>query len=99
MEAAAGTRRLYGPGRQHGRDTRHPNEAGDRTSTINAIHAHGRYEDRFCYVWGQVRYKDGIDNTVRITNFCHRYNCEALREDNTIPEEHARYRERGNDAT
>ena len=65
---------------------------------MGADHMDG-LKELYCYVWGQVRYKDGIDNTVRITNFCHRYNCEALREDNTIPEEHARYHERGNDAT
>jgi hypothetical protein len=55
---------------------------------------------KYCYVWGQVRYKDGFDNP-RITNFCHRYNCEALTDQNSIPPDHARYHEHGdwNDAT
>jgi hypothetical protein len=44
---------------------------------------------------GQVRYRDGFGNP-RKTNFCHRYNSEALRSDNTIPEDHARYHEHGN---
>jgi hypothetical protein len=52
----------------------------------------------WCYVWGRVRYRDGFGN-IQNANFCHRHNCVALREDNTIPEEHARYHEFGNEGT
>ncbi len=53
-------------------------------------------KQRYCYVWGRVRYRDGFGE-LRTTNFCHRYNCEARTENNTIPKVHARYHDYGND--
>ena len=49
----------------------------------------GGAKERYCYVWGRVRYRDGF-GALQMTDFCHRYNCEALRENGTIPEKHAR---------
>lgn len=54
--------------------------------------------ERYCYVWGRVTYIDGL-GALRTTDFCHRYNCEALRDGNEIPERFARYHEHGNDGT
>lgn len=65
----------------------------------------------FCYVWGVVYYLDGFDQ-VRVTRFCHRYNCAdfetiydsppgGLRyiKGKTIAAETARIHRYGNDAT
>jgi hypothetical protein len=53
---------------------------------------------KWCFVWGQVHYLDGFGDR-RTTNFCHRYNCEALSTENIIGEIDARYHESGNDGT
>jgi hypothetical protein len=57
--------------------------------------------ETYIYVWGQVRYKDGLENE-RVTNFCHRYNKNLLRRGSggapQIDTEYGRYHEYGNDA-
>lgn len=55
-------------------------------------------EGWYCYVWGRVHYKDGFD-VQRSTDFCHRYNSDAVRDGNEIPAEHARYHIYGNEGT
>jgi len=57
----------------------------------------GGAKDRWIYVWGEVRYKDGFDNW-RFTRFCHRYNCAALDTGYEILSRDARVHEFGNDA-
>lgn len=54
-------------------------------------------KERHCYVWGRVRYRDGFGK-LQTTDFCHRYNCEALR-DHIIAEEDFRIHEHGNKGT
>jgi hypothetical protein len=64
---------------------------------------------KFCYVWGVVYYVDGFTN-VRMTRFCHAYNCANLKDvyakaeltlivGKTIAADTARYHRYGNDAT
>jgi hypothetical protein len=53
----------------------------------------GRGDDRWLYVWGQVRYKDGFGQQ-RFTSFCHRYNLLGA-SNNTVPEENGRLHEYG----
>jgi hypothetical protein len=54
----------------------------------------GNRDDRWLYVWGQVRYKDGF-GMPRFTSFCHRYNLLGI-DKNTIPAENGRFHEYGN---
>jgi hypothetical protein len=53
------------------------------------------WRNRFLYVWGMVKYKDGFGKT-RFTKFCHRYNV-AAEVDLRINASDARYHEYGND--
>ncbi len=53
--------------------------------------------DRYCCVWGEVRYKDGFEKT-RFTKFCHRYPINVRTPDGTIDSDHARYHDYGNEA-
>jgi hypothetical protein len=58
-------------------------------------------ENRWIYVWGEVRYWDGFGRR-RITKYCHRYNCSAVFIDPetgySIRIEDARYHLHGNKA-
>jgi hypothetical protein len=58
--------------------------------------------ERFMYVWGVVRYKDGFGRR-RFTKFCHRYNSKAIEEamdgSACIRPEDGRYHDDGNGAT
>jgi hypothetical protein len=54
----------------------------------------GQVDDRWLYIWGQVRYKDGFE-VSRSVAFCHRYNLLGF-SDNTIPGESGRVHEHGN---
>jgi hypothetical protein len=53
--------------------------------------------EKFCFIWGTIRYTDGFGKE-RFTDFCHRYNCEAITAAKEIPESTARYHEHGNNA-
>jgi len=53
----------------------------------------------YLYVWGRVEYRDEFSETIRFTNFCHRYNCAVFDYATlTIPPANGRYHENGNDA-
>lgn len=56
--------------------------------------------ETYCYVWGVVRYKDGLGQE-RHTKFCHRYNAEGIAQAGAInvPAERGRQHEFGNEAT
>lgn len=59
--------------------------------------------DYWLYIWGEVRYCDGLDsNTRKFTKFCHRYHLEAMVRDGKggrfVPVEEARDHIHGNDA-
>jgi hypothetical protein len=56
--------------------------------------------DKYLYVWGRARFKDGFD-CERHVNFCHRYplamkNAEPLGAGYSISAKYGRYHERGN---
>ena len=57
-------------------------------------------EISYLYVWGRIEYKDEFSQTIRFTNFCHRYNATGgfVVRDRTIPREDGRYHEHGNSA-
>jgi hypothetical protein len=51
--------------------------------------------NRFVYVWGEVKYMDGL-GTQRRTRFCHRYNLAAFDPLVGVYAKDARYHEHGN---
>lgn len=61
----------------------------------------------YLFVWGEVRYLDGFRKPHRFTRFCHRYECQGLREindgshkgDDMITAESMRLHQYGNDAS
>lgn len=54
-------------------------------------------EAEYCYVWGEVRYKDGFRKN-RYTKFCHRYPLKLRATNRRIDAKYARYHDYGNEA-
>jgi len=68
-----------------------------RTDEFEAFLTNAGIQDRFAYVWGEVRYDDGF-GVIRWIKFCHRYNVAAAvgAPRHRIAPKRGRYHENGN---